>query len=128
VEAEAMQLTRYTAQEIVPWEAASGGKAVTCASGPCAATLKFSGAAGWHTINVQYFDMPNAVAHFRVIVGKQVIDEWAASDRAPARRLDAGASSRRVITGVALRPGDEIRIEGVPSGIDPAALDYIEIR
>ena len=57
---------------------------------------------------------PRGEARFRVLVGKQVIDEWTAADRIPARRLDAGASSRRVIAGVALRPGDEIRIEGVP--------------
>jgi len=62
-----------------------------------------------------------------VLVGRQVIDEWSAADHIPARRLDAGASSRRVIAGVALRPGDEIRIEGVPDRADPAALDYIEI-
>ncbi len=128
VEAESMQLTGYTARDITPWEAASGGKAVTCAAGTCAASMKFEGAAGWHTLTVQYFDMPGAVARFRVLVGKQVVDEWAASDRIPARRLDAGASSRRVIPGLALRPGDEIRIEGVPQGGDPAALDYIEIR
>ena len=46
----------------------------------------------------------------------------------PARRLDGGASTRRVIAGVALRPGDEIRIEGFPDGEDPAALDYVEIE
>ncbi len=128
IEAEAMQLAGYVTQDITPWEAASGGKAVTCASGVCTALWKFDGAAGWHTLNVQYFDMPGAVARYRVLVGAQVIDEWSASDRVPARRLDAGASARRVIAGVALRPGDEIRIEGVPEGADPAGLDYVEIQ
>ena len=123
-----MQLTGYTMEDITPWEAASGGKAVTCASGTCVATMKFDGAAGWHTINVQYFDMPNGAAHFRLVVGKQLIDEWAASDRVPARRLDAAASARRLITGVALRPGDKIRIEGIPAEGDPAGLDYVEIQ
>jgi hypothetical protein len=32
-----------------------------------------------------------------------------------------------VISGIALRPGDAIRIEGVPDEDDPAALDYAEI-
>jgi hypothetical protein len=27
-----------------------------------------------------------------------------------------------------LRPGDEIRIEGVPDGGEPAAIDYVEIQ
>jgi alpha-glucuronidase len=128
VEAESMQLTGYAAHDMVPWEAASAGKVVTCATGTCAATTKFEGAAGWHTIVVQYFDMPDGVARYRVLVGNQVVDEWNAADRIPARRLDAGASSRRTISGIALRPGDEIRVEGVPDRKDPAGLDYIEVR
>jgi alpha-glucuronidase len=127
VEAESMQLEGFAAREITPWEAASGGKAVACSAQSCSATLKFEGAAGWYTLRVQYFDMPDGVARFRLLVGAQTIDEWSAADHIPARRLDAGASSRRVITGVALRPGDEIRIEGMPDRNDPAALDYIEI-
>jgi alpha-glucuronidase len=128
VEAEAMKLDGYTTQEIAPWEAASGGKAVTCPAGQsCAATWKFDGPPGWYTLRVQYFDMPDGAARYKVLLGKQVIDQWAAIDRIPARRLDAGASSRRVVSGIALRPGDEIRIEGIPDRSDPAGLDYIEI-
>jgi len=32
-----------------------------------------------------------------------------------------------VISMLSLRAGDEIRIEGIPDGSDPAALDYVEI-
>jgi alpha-glucuronidase len=127
MEAEAMSLDGYTARDVTPWEAASGGKAVACAAAPCAATTKFDGAAGWYTVNVQYFDLADGVARYRVLVGKQVVDEWSAADRLPVRRMDAGASSRRVIAGVALRPGDEVRIEGVPERADGAGLDYVEI-
>jgi alpha-glucuronidase len=128
VEAESMQLAGYAPRDIVPWEAASGSKFVACASGPCATTMKFDGAAGWYTLTVQYFDMPTGEAKFRVLVGKQVVDEWKGTDRNPARRIDAGASTRRVIAGLALRPGDEIRIEGTPDRGDPAALDYVEVQ
>jgi hypothetical protein len=31
------------------------------------------------------------------------------------------------MSGVALKPGDEIRIEGVPTAREAAALDYVEI-
>ena len=48
--------------------------------------------------------------------------------RVPARRMDSSASTRRTIAGVALRPGDEIRIEGTPDGREQAGLDYIEIH
>jgi alpha-glucuronidase len=127
-EAESMQLTGYGVRDIVPWEAASGSKFVACASGTCTASMKYTGAAGWHDVVVQYFDMPTGVARYRVYLGAQLLDEWAAYDHVPARRIDAGASARRTIASVALRPGDELRIEGVPDRGDPAALDYIEIH
>jgi alpha-glucuronidase len=126
-EAESMALEGYTVGDVVPWEAASGGKAVVCAVAQCAATLRFNGAPGWYTLRIQYFDLPAGVSRFRVLVAKQVVDEWTAADHLPARKIDASASVRRFIPGIALRPGDEIRIEGVPGGGDPAALDYIEI-
>jgi hypothetical protein len=31
------------------------------------------------------------------------------------------------VSGVVLKPGDEIRIEGVPTGRELAGLDYLEI-
>jgi alpha-glucuronidase len=127
VEAESMKLDGYTARDVMPWEAASGGKAVACASGTCAATLQHDGPAGWYTLHVQYFDIADGVAKYRVLVGKQVVDQWSAADRLPVRRMEGGSSYRRVIAGVALRPGDVIRIEGVPERSDIAGLDYVEI-
>jgi alpha-glucuronidase len=127
-EAEAMKLEGYTVRDITPWETASGGKAVTCPSGKCTATLRYEGPAGWYNLNVQYFDLNGAVSRFRVLVGTQPVDEWAATDHLPARKLDSSSSTRRTITGIALHPGDEIRIEGTPEGRELAALDYIEIR
>jgi hypothetical protein len=46
---------------------------------------------------------------------------------APAR-VWCDASSRRRIRGVALRPGGEIRIEGIPDREEHAALDFVAIR
>jgi alpha-glucuronidase len=131
-EAESMTLAGYTARAIgppTPAEDASGGKIVTCAaaSAQCSATMKYSGPAGYYSLNVEYFDLPNGVSHYRVFVGRQLVDEWAADLGLPSRRMDAGASTRRTIEGVALRPGDEIRIEGKPDGMETAALDYLEI-
>jgi alpha-glucuronidase len=127
-EAESMKLEGYTPRDITPWEDASGGKAVACAAAAgCAATLRFDGAAGWYTVIVQYFDSMDGASRYRLLVGKQVIDQWTAADRVPTRRMDSSSSTRRVIPGVALRPGDEIRIEGVPDRTEPAGLDYVEI-
>jgi alpha-glucuronidase len=57
-----------------------------------------------------------------------MVSEWSGNDRVPSRRVDSGSSARRVIEGIALRPGDEIQVEGIPEGGEAAALDYIEIR
>jgi alpha-glucuronidase len=127
IEAESMMLSGYTAKPVTPWESASGGTAVECGSARCTATLKYAGEPGWYDLTVQYFDLPDGVSRFQVWVGNQMVDEWAASDRLPARKVDSTSSSRRVIRGLALRPGDEIRIQGFPDGRETAALDYIEI-
>jgi alpha-glucuronidase len=128
-EAEAMKLEGYAVRDVTPWETASGGKAVACSGQPqCAAVLKFTGSAGWYTLRVRYFDQNNGVGRFRVLVGSQTIDEWVADDRVPNARLNSSTSALRVIDGVALRPGDEIRIEGVPNASELAALDYVEIK
>ena len=127
IEAEAMQLDGYKPQEIKPWEGASGGTAVVCSGPKCIAETHFDGAPGWYQVRVQYFDMPTGVARFHVFVNSQLVDEWSAADRIPAKKLDSSTSARRAIHGLALRKGDIIRIEGVPDAGDPAALDYIEL-
>ncbi len=129
VEAEAMTLSGYEAVAVTPWETASGGKAVEChhAQG-CSASFYFEGEPGWHTIRVQYFDQSNGAARYQVFVGAQRVDEWRADDRLPTKRLDGTSSARRTISGIALRKGDEIRIDGTPDQGETAAFDYVEIR
>jgi alpha-glucuronidase len=125
-EAESMQLTGYEVVEVVPWEAASGGKAVTCPKVSCTASLQWLGKDGWYRLNIQYFDQNNGMARFRLLVGDQEIDAWMASDHLPTAKIDGSSSTRRVIPGVALRRGDEIRIVGEPDGGERAAIDYLE--
>src|SRR5262245_48769867 len=127
IEAESMRLTGYTAKPVTPWEAASGATAVECAEAKCTAAFSYDGDAGRHDLVVQYFDQQDGVSGFRVWVGSQLVDEWSAADRLPTRKVDSSSSSRRTIRGLALRKGDEIRIEGIPDGGETAALDYIEI-
>ena len=126
IEAESMELTGYEKQAVTPWEAASGDGAVVCRASACAVSKRFDGPSGWYTVNVQYFDLNDGISRFTLRVNDQPIDEWAAADRLPARKIDSSASCRRVISGVALRKGDTIRVEGIPAGREQAALDYIE--
>jgi len=130
IEAEAMKLIGYSVQDVTPWEAASGGKAVACASDAqsCSATFQFEGEAASYTVDVEFFDTNNGAAKFKLFVGDHLVDEWAADNNLPTPRIDGSSSSRRRIAALALHPGDEIRIEGIPEGGDRAALDYIEIH
>jgi alpha-glucuronidase len=128
VEAESMQLEGYTPVPVTPWEAASGGMAVSCPISQCSARFVLEGSAGRHEIRIRYFDQNNGAARFRFLVNGQLLDQWIASDRLPTQKIDATSSSLRIVTGVALQPGAEIRIEGSPDGGESAALDYIEIQ
>lgn len=128
VEAEAMQLQGYEAVPVMPWEAASGGKAIQCVQSSCAASFRYDGTAGWGTIRIEYFDTNNGAAHFRLFVAGQLVDAWEANDHLPTQKLDGSSSMQRTIGGIALRPGDEVRIEGMPDSGDRAALDYVEIE
>jgi alpha-glucuronidase len=127
VEAESMKLQGYAVRDVTPAEDASGGKAIACAEVQCTASVSYTGAAGWYSIRVQYFDQNNGTARYRVWVANQLVDEWIATDRLPSQKIDSTSSTRRTISTVALRPGDEIRIEGVPNGGELAAIDYVEI-
>jgi alpha-glucuronidase len=130
VEAESMQLDGYQVVDVKPWETASGGKAVECLSPAqqCAAILRYTGPSGWYDVSVEYFDQSNGASRFQVYVNKQLVDHWVADKHLPAWKPNGSSSTRRMIMGLALRPGDEIRIEGTPDGREYAPLDYVGIK
>jgi alpha-glucuronidase len=130
IEAEAMQLQGYSVIDVAPPEAASQGKAVECSppAQNCAAVFHFQEKAGWYDVDVQYFDQNNGASKFRILVDNQVVDEWSAGDALPSAKINGDTSTRREIRGLALRPGDEIRIEGFPDRGAHAAFDYMELH
>jgi alpha-glucuronidase len=117
-----MKLAGYRAIDVMPWEGASGGRAVSCTASSCSATLRYSGETGRRTLRVQYFDQNNGSARMRVSVAGRLVDQWTLADHVPSAKIDSSSSARRTISGVMLRPGDEIRIEGWPDGGELAAL------
>ena len=121
------RLSGYVAVPVTPWEAASGQQAIECRAAACTATFRYGGQPGIRTLVVQYFDVNTGAARFRVRVSGKLVAEWAASDLVPTRRIDSSSSARRVITGIALRDGDEIEVDGAPDGGETAALDYLEV-
>src|ERR1035438_7804506 len=74
-EAESMRLDGYAMVPVTPWEAASGGQAVSCPVRKCTATLPFAGPAGWYTISVRYFDQNDGVSRLRLLAGTQLVPD-----------------------------------------------------
>ena len=129
VEAEAMTLEGYVPHDVTPWETASGGRDVECAAASkrCAASFVFDGAAGWHDVAVEYFDENDGASRLRLSVGPQVVDEWRADGSFPTAEANGHSSVRRLVRGLALRPGDRIRLDVEADGGENAPIDYVEI-
>jgi alpha-glucuronidase len=134
LEAEDARLTGYKIVDITPWEDASGGKAVSCALASesaaqrsCSAEWGYNGDAGRFNIAVQYFDLQPGAARFTLKVNGAAAATWTADAALPSSRPNGDNSTRRTVRGIELKPGDVIRVEGVPDQADPAALDYIEV-
>jgi alpha-glucuronidase len=126
-EAEDAKLTGYSVIDVKPWEDASGGKAVSCDQPTCSAEFTYNAQPGRFDIASQYFDLQGGSARFSLIVNGQQKAAWTADALLPSRRPHGDNSTRYTVRGVELKPGDTIRVEGVPDKSDPAALDYIEV-
>ena len=132
-EAEDARLSGYKVIDVTPWEDASRGKAVTCDEPmqSCSAEWTYSGAGGSFNIAVQYFDLQGGVAHFALRINGQSVPNpdaaWSADATLPSRIPNGDNSTRHIVSKVALKAGDTIRIEGTSAANDPAALDYIEV-
>jgi alpha-glucuronidase len=129
IEAEEMQLREYLPVDVKPWENASGGKAIECLQPKgCSASFRFERGAGRYSLHIVYFDQNNGESKFRVLVDDRLVDHWVASDHLPSTKIGGDSSTRRRIDGLALHPGEQIRIEGIPDREEHAALDYVEVK
>jgi alpha-glucuronidase len=128
-----MKLDGYEIFDVKPWETASRGKAIRILTndGHGSASFNYSGKPGWYNLAAQYYDTTNGVAQFKLFVAGQKMDEWLADDHLPSRNVpstpNGHTNTRHTTEGVALRTGDEIRIEGIADDNDHAAIDYLEI-
>jgi alpha-glucuronidase len=129
IEAEKMQLHGYEVIDIVPPEAASRGRAAACLEPAGEGTLRwrFKGKPGWFDINVFYYDENDGVSHFRLFVGDQVVDEWAADDALAGDEPGIHTATRQRTSRVALRPDDELCIEATADALERAVVDYVEV-
>jgi hypothetical protein len=76
---------------------------------------------------IQYFDQNNGIARYTVFLNRQQVGAWLADDDLPSGVRNGSTSTRHTLYGLALRPGDTIRIEGRPNAGEPAPLDYIQL-
>ena len=128
IEAEDMQLNGYAPVTVTPWEDASGGKAVACEKqAVCSASTTLHRKAGRYDIAVQYFDYHDGVSTFTLLLNNHAIASWKADNTLPGDKMNGDTSTRYTVPGVALRPGDALKIEGRPNRPEPAPLDYVEV-
>lgn len=83
--------------------------------------------AGRYDLAVQYFDERSGVARYKLTVAGRIVAEWMADDTLPSDQPNGHTSTRKTVRGIALLPGDEIRIDAQPDGKDHADIDYVEI-
>ncbi|HZR58365.1 MAG TPA: alpha-glucuronidase family glycosyl hydrolase [Terriglobales bacterium] len=128
IEAEAMQLQGYIPVDVIPWETASGGKAVICKYAvECSASFVVKRPEGRYDISVEYFDQNNGVSRFELLVNEKSMSAWSAADHFPSDQMNGHTSTRQLVEGIELRPGDVLRIKGWPDQGENAALDYVEV-
>lgn len=128
IEAEDMQLDGYAPAEATPWETASDGKGVVCnGQTGCSASMTFERTAGTYDIAVQYFDYRHGVSTYILYLNGKPLKEWRADNTLPGDAMNGDTSTRITVSGVALKPGDTLKIEGHPDNGEPAPLDYVEI-
>ncbi len=128
IEAEDMRLDGYTIADANPWETASGGKGVACQGhSVCTAKTTLNRPAGTYDIAVQYFDFRHGMSTYDLYLNGKLLKEWPADNSLPADKMNGDTSTRITLSGVALKPGDTLKIEGHPDDGEPALLDYLEI-
>lgn len=91
------------------------------------AEWNYAGAPGRFNIALQSFDLQGGVAHFTFKVNGKAAASWAADATLPSNKPNGDNSTRHTLHGLNLKPGDVLRIEGIPDKEDTAALDYIEL-
>jgi alpha-glucuronidase len=127
IEAESMKLSGYTVTDVIPWETASGGKAVICGLPECTVQTTWAGADGWYDISVQYFDELHGHSRFALSIAGHGVDHWIADDTLPGDTLNGSTSTRRSVDQVSIHHGDSIQVTGWPDGPEKAPLDYMSI-
>ncbi|KAF7595393.1 hypothetical protein BBP40_006387 [Aspergillus hancockii] len=132
VEAESMSLDGYDVYDVGPFEAASKYKAIVTTSNSTTGTaetrLEFP--SGTYDLGVNYYDMYGGKSQWTVYINDRVVGRWDGNNEDvlghnPSIYIDGHSATRITFRDVSIRKGDQLKIIGVPDGIEPAPLDYV---
>ncbi|KAB8069550.1 glycoside hydrolase [Aspergillus leporis] len=132
VEAESMTLDGYKVYEVSPFETASKYKAIVTTSNSTAGTaeMKLEFPSGTYDLGVNYYDMYGGKSEWTVYINDQVVGRWEGNSEDimghnPSIYIDGHSATRITFRDVSIQQGDQLKIIGVPDGIEPAPLDYV---
>jgi alpha-glucuronidase len=119
IEAEAMQAEGYQMREIVPWETASGGRAMECrVAAGCTLATTLAQPQGVYALTVAYYDVWRGASQFELELNGRAIAAWKADAQLPPAQFDplpdGQTATRFTVHGVALKPGDRLVLRGTP--------------
>ncbi|MEK3722849.1 carboxypeptidase regulatory-like domain-containing protein [Paenibacillus sp. FSL H8-0034] len=122
VEAEDMELVNYTVED---QPVASGGKVIKV-TGTGTADKLFDKNTGIYDVIVHYFDENDGNAAYKLLVNGSQVDAWIANQDLGSGSVSDISRTTRLISGIHLKPWDEVRIEGASQGSEAARIDKIE--
>ncbi|CAK3774636.1 alpha glucuronidase [Lecanosticta acicola] len=136
IEAESMNLTNYKIYDVSPFETASGSKAIVTTSnsttGIATTVLPFD--SGIYDVAVNYYDTYGGNSSYSLSISNRTIGTWTADivdtgklGHTPSIYLDGHSATRITFRDVQVQKGDVLRLEGRPSGIEPAPVDYVAV-
>ena len=124
VEAEDMTLVSgFEARKLGP---ASGDYVINAkGSGPQEATMKFDGSNGIYDLEVRYFDEADGESEITILVNGKKVADWVWDDQRGSNNADSDTLTSKVISGLTLKAGDDIKIVGTSDGREPMRLDKL---
>ncbi len=127
IEAEDMALTTY---RIESGSFASNGKLISlrnAASSMGTAKAVFTGSSGIYDVVIGYYDENDGISQLQVSLGGDRLDGWELNKNLGSGQASSQSLVRRTVkTGLSLKPGTAIEIQGRANQTEWARVDYIE--
>ena len=132
IEAEAMTLDGYRISGVALNETASNRTAVVTLTnstvGTVSHTIDFP--SGTYDVGVNYFDLYGGISNYTLYLNDHALGSWLGDSEVTLGHeetyfLDGNSNMRKTFYGVNVTEGDEIKVVGVPQGMEAAPLDYV---